>query len=105
MAATTTFFHTGPNHVEPSVRPPSSHGCAKLDGVAMWLVNGVANAFFASLQRCSCIRITTVDDHEDANDVPLISSDENLRRDVGCGGIWRKRSKGKKGVISGFVED
>ncbi|KAK9065675.1 hypothetical protein SSX86_015076 [Deinandra increscens subsp. villosa] len=112
MAATsTTFLHTRPSHVEPGVRPPSSHGCAKLDGVAMWLMNGVANAFFASLERCSCIRIATVDDHEDANDLPLIFNDGNLRRDggdgvdVGCGGSRRKRSKGKKGVISGFGED
>ncbi|KAI3806651.1 hypothetical protein L1987_22563 [Smallanthus sonchifolius] len=109
MAATTTtssncatFFHTGPNHVEPRVRPPSSHGCAKLDGVAMWLMNGVANAFFASLQRCSCIRIATVDDHEDSNDLPLISNDGNLRHDggdaaaAGCTGSRRKKGKEAK---------
>ncbi|KAL8225439.1 hypothetical protein R6Q57_017996 [Mikania cordata] len=105
MAAATTLFHTEPNHVEPSVRPPSNHGCAKLDGVAMWLVNGVANAFFASLQRCSCIRIATVDDHEDSNDLPLIFNDGNRRHDggdavaAGCGSSLRKRSKRKKAVI------
>ncbi|KAK1412998.1 hypothetical protein QVD17_34671 [Tagetes erecta] len=120
MAATTTtssncatFFHTGRKHVEPGVRPSSSHGCAKLDGVAMWLMNGVSNAFFASLQRCSCIRIATVDDHEDSNDMPLIPNDENQRHDssdamsAGCGttSTRRKRNKGKNRMISGLVED
>ncbi|KVH98797.1 hypothetical protein Ccrd_022975 [Cynara cardunculus var. scolymus] len=108
MAATTTsssnFFH-----VEPRVRSPSNHGCAKLDGVAMWLMNGVANAFFASLQRCSCIRIATVDDQEDSNDVPLIFNDGNLRHHdhtVPAAGSssWRKRSKGKKGMSAAFVD-
>nr|GFB11068.1 hypothetical protein [Tanacetum cinerariifolium] len=79
----------------------------------MWLMNGVANAFFASLQRCSCIRIATVDDHEDLNDLPLIFNDGNLRNDHGGDAVassgWysssrRKRNKGKKGM-SRFIED
>ncbi|CAL1395819.1 unnamed protein product [Linum trigynum] len=55
--------------------------CSKLDGVAMWLVNGVAAAFFASLDSCSCIRIATIDDDDDAeddNDAPLILNDDNV---------------------------
>ncbi|CAI0393465.1 unnamed protein product [Linum tenue] len=45
----------------------------------MWLVNGVAAAFFASLDSCSCIRIATVDDDaEDANDAPLILNDASV---------------------------
>ncbi|GKD17345.1 hypothetical protein Tco_1206503 [Tanacetum coccineum] len=113
MATTTTFFHTRTGQVEPRVRSTSNDGCAKLDGVAMWLMNGVANAFFASLQRCSCIRIATVDDHEDLNDLPLIFNDGNLRNDhgddaVASSGCYsssrRKRNKGKKGMSS-FVED
>ncbi|KAI3732960.1 hypothetical protein L1987_64173 [Smallanthus sonchifolius] len=96
----TAFFRTRPNHVEPRVRPPSTHGCAKLDGVAMWLMNGVANAFFASLQRYSCIRIATVDDHEDSNDLPLIFNDGNLLHDggdaVAAGGPSSRRKEAKE---------
>ncbi|KAL4558955.1 hypothetical protein LXL04_031081 [Taraxacum kok-saghyz] len=110
MAATSTsssnFFHTGANHVDARIRPSSNHGCAKVDGVAMWLMNGVANAFFASLQRCSCIRIATVDDYEeDSNDLPLIFNDGNLRHhDASTTSSRRKRNKGKKrtGI---FVEE
>ncbi|KAF3447466.1 hypothetical protein FNV43_RR12652 [Rhamnella rubrinervis] len=73
-------------------------GCGKLDGVAMWLINSVTTAFFASLERCSCIRIATVDDGDDANDLPLIFNDGNLRHDGG-GSSSRRRTtgKGKKG--------
>ncbi|MCD9639178.1 hypothetical protein HAX54_023554 [Datura stramonium] len=85
MAATTTtscggFFGFRPSSVEPrpirsSAATPS---CGKLDGMAMWFVNGVCAAFFASLERCSCIRIATHEDEgEDANDLPLINSDGN----------------------------
>ncbi|GMI78473.1 hypothetical protein HRI_001516600 [Hibiscus trionum] len=73
---------------------PAASGCGKLDGVAMWFVNGVATAFFASLQRCSCIHIATVEeeDGEEANDVPLIHSDGNYaRRDAGT--VSRRRRK------------
>ncbi|ERN11947.1 hypothetical protein AMTRI_Chr09g19900 [Amborella trichopoda] len=54
-------------------------GCfllASLDRIALWLGSGVAACFFASLERCACINISTtdMDDPEDANDVPLISS-------------------------------
>ncbi|CAN4092183.1 unnamed protein product [Withania somnifera] len=47
--------------------------------MAMWFINGVSAAFFASLQRCSCIRIATHEDHEgeDANDLPLMYNDGN----------------------------
>ncbi|GMI89673.1 hypothetical protein HRI_002636600 [Hibiscus trionum] len=109
MAATTSttnscsgFFSLRSNNDEPKVvrSSSSSHGssaaagCGKLDGVAMWFINGVATAFFASLQRCSCIRIATVeeDDGEEANDVPLIHSDGNyVRHDAGT--ISRRRKK------------
>ncbi|KAL5706682.1 hypothetical protein ACHQM5_024816 [Ranunculus cassubicifolius] len=75
-----------------------SPGCSKLDGVAMWLINGVTNAFFASLERCSCINIATYGDSDDANDMPLISNDDNLRN-----GSKRRTGKGKKKAA--FVED
>lgn len=105
MAACATFFNPRANSVEPRVRPTSTHdppgGCRKLDGMAMWLINGVATAFFASLDRCSCIRISTEDyDVDDAGDLPLISNDGNFRHDGGgaTGGSRRRTGKGKKGV-------
>lgn len=72
-------------------------GCGKSDGVAMWFINGVTTAFFASLERC-CIRIATEEDVEDGNDdVPLILNDGNLRhRTVDTTTRQRKKVKGKK---------
>ncbi|XVF59226.1 hypothetical protein PTKIN_Ptkin07bG0258700 [Pterospermum kingtungense] len=49
--------------------PPA---CRKLDGVVAWLMNGVAAAFFMSLERCSCIHIDTKDD---ADDVQFLAPD------------------------------
>ncbi|KAK8642652.1 hypothetical protein V6N13_011989 [Hibiscus sabdariffa] len=112
MAATTTsstttncsgFFNLRSNEVDAKVVKPSSSAagepppsaCGKLDGVAIWFVNGVATAFFASLERCSCIGIATEDDSEEANDVPLIHSDGNMMHDVGTSSRRRAR-KGKK---------
>ena len=50
--------------------------CRKLDGVAAWLMNGVAAVFFTTLECCSCIYIDTKDDFDDANNncLPLIFS-------------------------------
>ncbi|KAK8572443.1 hypothetical protein V6N13_048037 [Hibiscus sabdariffa] len=97
------FFNLRSNNDEPRVvrssssshGTPAAGGCGKLDGVAMWFINGIATAFFVSLQRCSCIRIATVEEEEDgeeANDVPLIHSDGNYaRHDAGT--ISRRRRK------------
>ncbi|KAL7121605.1 hypothetical protein ACP275_02G191800 [Erythranthe tilingii] len=48
--------------------------CEKLDRVASWVGTSVATAFFASLERCSCINISTTDSDvdEEANDRPLM---------------------------------
>ncbi|KAL7196864.1 hypothetical protein ACSBR1_036808 [Camellia fascicularis] len=50
----TSFYNLRANPVERRVQSPPTHGspsrCRKLDGVAMWLVNGVASAFFAFLE-------------------------------------------------------
>ncbi|BFG35756.1 hypothetical protein CerSpe_220300 [Prunus speciosa] len=48
----------------------------KLDGLAAWLFHYVAEAFFASLQRCSCIHIDTKDDLDDIFYIPLNGSQE-----------------------------
>lgn len=51
--------------------------CEKLDRVASWVGSSVASAFFASLERCACINLSTtdVDDddlEEEAKDRPLM---------------------------------
>ncbi|CAB4266168.1 unnamed protein product [Prunus armeniaca] len=81
LRSTTTSVHP---KSRPSSSHDSSHGCGKVDGVAMWLINSVTTCFFASLERCSCIRIATQDDGDDCNDLPLILTtgifDMRLRR-------------------------
>ncbi|CAI9771344.1 unnamed protein product [Fraxinus pennsylvanica] len=99
MAATTstTFcnFNSRGNSMGPRVRSSSDHGSqgctTKLDGVAMWLINGFTSAFFASLERCSCIRISTHEDEYgyEANNLPLIFNDGN----VGDDGVRRQRQE------------
>ncbi|KAK7410098.1 hypothetical protein VNO78_00621 [Psophocarpus tetragonolobus] len=85
MAATCTGFFSlrspNSNSVE-SRQGSSASGCGKFDGVAMWFINGVTAAFFASLNRCSCIRIATQEDPEDANDMPLMLNHGTLRHDA-----------------------
>ncbi|KAG8381115.1 hypothetical protein BUALT_Bualt06G0088800 [Buddleja alternifolia] len=51
----------------------------KVDGLARWFGTSVAAAFFASLDRCSCVNLTTFDtdddgDEEEAKDRPLMLS-------------------------------
>ncbi|WVZ90900.1 hypothetical protein U9M48_037154 [Paspalum notatum var. saurae] len=53
----------------------------KMEGYALWVATGVASAFFASLERCSCIHLHTAeddgsddDDPEEAKDRPLMFS-------------------------------
>ncbi|KAL4586166.1 hypothetical protein LXL04_010798 [Taraxacum kok-saghyz] len=50
--------------------------CDKIDRMANWLGSSVASAFFASLERCSCINLATshddLDDDEEAKDRPLM---------------------------------
>ncbi|KAL3713923.1 hypothetical protein ACJRO7_006288 [Eucalyptus globulus] len=50
----------------------------KLNGVASWVGTSVAAAFFASLERCSCINLSTseddADDPTEAHDLPLMLS-------------------------------
>ncbi|KAL3737529.1 hypothetical protein ACJRO7_019125 [Eucalyptus globulus] len=44
--------------------------CEKLDRMANWVGASVASAFFASLERCSCINLSTtdLDDDDDSKD-------------------------------------
>ncbi|KAE9615355.1 hypothetical protein Lalb_Chr04g0254361 [Lupinus albus] len=41
--------------------------CDKLDRVANWVSTNVATAFFASLERFSCINLNTNDNDDDDN--------------------------------------
>ncbi|GAB4852394.1 hypothetical protein Ancab_016586 [Ancistrocladus abbreviatus] len=102
-AAATTSCATGlwnfqSSSVEPQVPPSSNHvsppSSGKLDGVAMWLINGVATAFFASLEKCSCVRVTTVEDVDDMNELPLIYNDGNSSN-----GLRSRAGRGKKGGL------
>ena len=57
--------------------PTTTTGAAvhkKFDGVAAWFLGGFTAAFFASLERCSCINISTKDDFDDSP--PLIAADD-----------------------------
>ncbi|KAG1361272.1 hypothetical protein COCNU_09G007350 [Cocos nucifera] len=40
--------------------------CEKLDRVPNWVGASVSSAFFASLERCSCINLRTTDNEEKA---------------------------------------
>ncbi|KAM7280480.1 hypothetical protein ACFE04_007614 [Oxalis oulophora] len=103
MASTYSSFLNTP---APRIRP--SPKCGKLDGVAMWVVNGMAAAFFASLEKCSCIRIATYEsDSEESIDLPLIFNDGNTRRrDNGTTTSKRRSGKAKvNGGSSTYVEE
>ncbi|KAI3471238.1 hypothetical protein Pfo_027901 [Paulownia fortunei] len=48
----------------------------KMDGLARWFGTSVAAAFFASLERCSCVNLETDgEDEEEAHDRPLMLTD------------------------------
>lgn len=53
----------------------------KLNDLAAWLGTSVASAFFASLERCSCVNLNTADtddeDEEEAKDRPLMLTNLN----------------------------
>jgi hypothetical protein len=44
-----------------------------MESWATWVGASVSSSFFASLERCSCINLST-DDEEEAKDLPLILS-------------------------------
>ncbi|KAG9134344.1 hypothetical protein Leryth_016236 [Lithospermum erythrorhizon] len=52
-----------------------------IDGIAKWLGWSVAAAFFASLERCSCVNLSTSDsddeDEQEAKDRPLMLTNLN----------------------------
>ncbi|ESR58049.1 hypothetical protein CICLE_v10022804mg [Citrus x clementina] len=60
--------------IEAMDKPCSFMSCDKLDRVANWVGANVATAFFASLERCSCINLSTAEfeDEDEAKDRPLM---------------------------------
>ncbi|KAK9161067.1 hypothetical protein Syun_007408 [Stephania yunnanensis] len=53
----------------------SSLSCEKLDQMANWVGTSVSSAFFSSLERWSCINLSTTDsddEEEEAKDLPLM---------------------------------
>jgi hypothetical protein len=72
---TSTFFSRG------SLRRGRHPTCNRLDQMVAWIGNSVANAFFASLERCACVNISTNDDQDEEMDV-LICSDGSLQTDI-----------------------
>ncbi|KAG2676991.1 hypothetical protein I3843_12G079400 [Carya illinoinensis] len=42
-----------------------------LDQVASWVGSTVVSAFFSSLERFSCLNVTTTDPDDDEDDVPM----------------------------------
>ncbi|CAN6463561.1 unnamed protein product [Victoria cruziana] len=42
----------------------TSTRCKRIDRAALWLRSGLAAAFFASLERCSCVTVATDDDDD-----------------------------------------
>ncbi|XP_022890396.1 uncharacterized protein LOC111405650 [Olea europaea var. sylvestris] len=51
-----------------------------VDGFARWFGTSVAAAFFASLERCSCVNLTTYDSDDDdveTNDGPVMLTTVN----------------------------
>ncbi|KAI3958869.1 hypothetical protein MKX01_023545 [Papaver californicum] len=103
-ASRSRFFNVRGNSssVESRVRSSrSTHAgssSGKVDSMAMWFINGISTAFFASLEKCSCINVTTHDDGYDSNeDLPLIPKDEdNFQHHNRGNGIRRRRiGKGK----------
>lgn len=59
--------------------------------------SGVAAAFFASLERCSCINISTEGDGDESNEEPLICR----RSSEHVGAYMRRGRRGEKGKNKG----
>ncbi|KAG8062071.1 hypothetical protein GUJ93_ZPchr0003g18095 [Zizania palustris] len=89
-----------------SRRPPSAAaagqqgGCGRpLDRVAGWVGGGIAAAFFASLERCSCVNVRThdeLDDEQRESEAPLIMFDDGNGRGAAGAGAGADVSGGRR---------
>ncbi|XP_020573046.1 uncharacterized protein LOC110019640 [Phalaenopsis equestris] len=66
---------------QPGVENGGDTSSEKVESMATWVGTSIASAFFASLERFSCINISTsdLDDEieENSKDYPLVSSSQN----------------------------
>ncbi|XP_008650295.1 uncharacterized protein [Zea mays] len=53
-----------------------------MESYAMWVATGVASAFFASLERCSCIHLHTVEDDADEEEEDLEEARRSFSRPI-----------------------
>ncbi|ONM07270.1 hypothetical protein ZEAMMB73_Zm00001d033341 [Zea mays] len=53
-----------------------------MESYAMWVATGVASAFFASLERCSCIHLHTVEDDGDEEEEDLEEARRSFSRPI-----------------------
>ncbi|EAY91367.1 hypothetical protein OsI_12986 [Oryza sativa Indica Group] len=92
----------------PRARRQQGGGCGRpLDRVAGWVGGGIAAAFFASLERCSCVNVRTHDELDDEtrdSEALLImfdvvdGSEDAASAAAGAGGRRGRRSeKSKRG--------
>ncbi|CAN0884811.1 hypothetical protein LINGRAHAP2_LOCUS14950 [Linum grandiflorum] len=57
--------------------------CGKLDRAASWVGENVASALFTSLERCSCINLSTSDDNNnDTSYLPLVLPSSSSTTDL-----------------------
>ncbi|CAN6482592.1 unnamed protein product [Victoria cruziana] len=67
--------HHKHKYPEAGQRPPAT--CGRIDRVAVWFGSTIADFFFSTLERCSCIHVPASDDFDDvageAKNVPLIA--------------------------------
>ena len=69
------------NERERLIEPKAQNSCITcVPACRNRIVNGVAALFFMSLERFYCFNIETQGDSDDANDVPLICSDDKSSR-------------------------
>ncbi|MQL71570.1 hypothetical protein Taro_003889 [Colocasia esculenta] len=99
----TAFFSLRGSPGERRAAGQTLPGCGRVDRVASWVGNGVAAAFFLSLERCSCINIATHDDGEDAKDLPLIRDDGNAAGRAWGTATGPSRRRSGKGRKKGFL--
>lgn len=53
-----------------------------MESYAMWVATGVASAFFASLERCSCIHLHTAEDDGDEEEEDLEEARRSFSRPI-----------------------
>lgn len=70
--------------VEPRVHAPTTcgHACRKIDGVAAWLLQSIATAFFTSLELCSCVYVDTKGDPDESDNYSQLVCTDGLQKET-----------------------